>query len=201
MALLSNCIEYCVVDGEDRPVGPDDRGSVGFAYSAGEFDHLRERIAGKVPAVQLAVFAVDDHGLGKRVHCGSVDAPLADSPWKRGEIGIGSDAELGNDLFHHLSGRKDEISLGVVGIEDGDAIMPIAGVDAGVVVVLGHQQIRRGSVIASDHGCGDDGCGIVPAEASGSLLQREIAIEVKQPASVVMTGERALEYSVINVTV
>ena len=58
-----------------------------------------------------------------------------------GEVVVGRRAGDRHDLVHHRRRRRSGRSCVVVRIEDGDPVDAVAA-DAGVVVVLGHQQVR-----------------------------------------------------------
>src|SRR6202030_2964669 len=58
-----------------------------------------------------------------------------------------------------------------------------------VVVVLSHHQIFRGSAIRRDQGSIDNRCRVIPTKTAGSFQLAESAVEVQQPAAVVVPGK------------
>ena len=86
-------------------------------------------------------------------------------------------------------------------IENRDPVLPITRPDASVVVVLGHEQVARTPVIARDHRRRNDGRRVVPAKAAGDFSLRQRAVEVQQPAPVVVVGKWILDHAKVDISV
>jgi hypothetical protein len=72
-----------------------------------------------------------------------------------------------------MAARNESNGYGVrelgVGVENGDFVLAITGIDARVVVVLGHQQIRGRAGVGRHHRSRHNGGGIIPAEGAGNF--------------------------------
>ena len=81
----------------------------------------------------------------------------------------------------HRGEPADRVDRRVVRVEDRDPVHAVAA--ASVVVILGHQQIARCSRVGRNHRRRHDRLRVVPPERAGGLLNREILVEVRQPAA------------------
>ncbi len=175
--------------------------SVSLSNAAAESDDLRKTVGGQVPTIKLAIFTVDENGFCDWVHSNRIDAPLANCAREIWEVRVRCDSLDGEHFVHHQRGREDGIGLGGVGVENCNFINAIAGADIGVVVVLSHHQIFRSSMIRRDQGCVDNRCRVIPTKTAGSFQLAESAVEVEQPAAVVVSGKRILEDTKIHVAI
>jgi len=62
-----------------------------------------------------------------------------------------------------------------------------------VVIVFGQDQIFRSSLIRRDQGSADNRCRVIPTTNCREFQLAESAVEVEQPAAVVVAGKRILE--------
>jgi hypothetical protein len=150
-----------------------------------------------VPAVEVAVLAVDEYRLRQRVDGGGIDAPFLDrdrAAWLERRAGDGQ------DLLHD-GAAGNRVDLRRARVDDGELVDAVAGADAKVVVVLGHQQVARRTRIRRHHRRRHDRRRVVPAEAARHRLRRQRRIEVEQPAARVVRAERRLENAEVDVAV
>ena len=94
--------------------------------------------------------------------------------------------------------RGMRLHHGVVGIEHRHPVHAVPAVEAGVVVVLGEDQIGGRAAVRRHRGGRHDGGGAVPAEAAGRLGLGEVGGEVQHPAADV---EGVAEDAVVDVAV
>mgnify|MGYP003694069089 CR=1 FL=1 len=97
-------------------------------------------VGGEVPAVEVAVLAVDQHRAGERVDRGGVDAPLLDH--RPGGAGLEASGRACVRISFMIGRPEIAIDLGRVRIDDrhaGSAPSPVP--TPAVVVVLDHQQV------------------------------------------------------------
>ena len=104
------------------------------------------------------------------------------------------------DFLHH-GGAGHRIDHRGIGIENGDLVLAVAAAHAGVVVVLGHDQVGRRAGVGRDHGSGHHGGRVVPAKRAGRLLLGQIAGEVQHPAAVIVRAAGAFEDAEVDVAV
>src|ERR1044072_1023286 len=76
---LSHGEPNSVVDLVDGAVRANQRRRIGGEYARSESDLFGKRIGHKVPAVELAVFAVHHRGLAHQIDGRAVDAPFLDA--------------------------------------------------------------------------------------------------------------------------
>ena len=105
----------------------------------------------------------------------------------------------GKHFVHHRRASHG-VNHGGVGVEDRDLVDAVTA-RSRVVVVLGHEHVRRGACIDRDDARGDDGGRIVPTECPGRLGLRKVAREMQQPASIVVGRERVFQHAEIDVTI
>ncbi len=153
-----------------------------------------------MPAVQHAVFAVDQHRARDRVDRRGVDAPFLDAARRTG--GIRGRAQLREHFLHHGDARRDRVRLRLITrVEDRDPVLAVAGACVGVVVVIGEQQVVRRPRVLRHHRCGHDRRRVVPAERARRARLGQRGVEVQQPAAVVVARHVGFEHADVDVAV
>lgn len=145
----------------------DERGGVGLGSRAVEADLLGQGVAGQIPTVEGSVRVVHDHRVVGGVDHGRIDAPLI--PCSGGFAGFVHGRQDGLDGLHDSDAGVGVLLTGP-GVEHSHLVVPVSvRPHAEVVVVFGHQQVARGSVVAGHRASGHDGGGVVPAKGSRNL--------------------------------
>ena len=114
---------------------------------------------------------------------GRIDAPFAHGQGNGGLLVVAgrSDDRQHFAHLHQARGRTMGIRLGRIGIQDGDAVHPVA-VLIGVIVIFCEEQVAGAAGIGGHHAGRHDGRRIVPTKAARGLLHGEVAGEAQQEA-------------------
>src|ERR1017187_7169381 len=67
---MAHRIQRGVVDRVNNSVHADEGGGIGLAQARGQRICFRKRVGSQIPAVELAVFVVGQHGFGEWIHGG-----------------------------------------------------------------------------------------------------------------------------------